>query len=214
MEDLSAVPGIRRLRLSSLEPRIINPAFAKRLAAIPGLCPHFHLSLQSGSDAVLKRMNRKYGTAEFYEEMCILREAFERPALTTDVIVGFPGETDAEFEETVRFLEKADFYEMHVFRYSRRKGTAADRMPDQVSDAVKAERSARLLAMSEAGRKRFESGLIGESREVLLEERYPRGGKDCFAGRTSEYVRLKLKAPQGSPGSLISVRIAPDMLDP
>ena len=207
IEQLAEIDGIRRIRLGSLEPRLITAPLAARLAAVNKLCPHFHLSLQSGSDTVLARMNRHYDTAAFYEEMQILREAFDRPALTTDVITGFPGETEAEFEETVRFLEKACFYETHVFRYSRRRGTAADAMPGQIPERVKAERSARLLELSRINRERFEQGLLGLKREILLEEPVPGKGPGWWTGHTPEYVKLIACAPDASPGDIIEITV-------
>ncbi|MBO4873243.1 MAG: tRNA (N(6)-L-threonylcarbamoyladenosine(37)-C(2))-methylthiotransferase MtaB [Lachnospiraceae bacterium] len=212
IEAFAEIEGIRRIRLGSLEPRIITPAFAERLAAVPKLCPHFHLSLQSGSDGVLHRMNRKYTANAFLGEIEALRGAFERPALTTDVIVGFPGETEEEFEETVRFLERAKFYETHVFRYSRRAGTVADRMPDQIPEAVKAKRSAGLLALHAANKAAFERGLIGREREVLLEEPVPEKGEDFWTGFTPEYVRLTVKAPGARQGDLLTVTVGEEML--
>nr|MBQ6242816.1 tRNA (N(6)-L-threonylcarbamoyladenosine(37)-C(2))-methylthiotransferase MtaB [Lachnospiraceae bacterium] len=212
IEQLAQIDGLRRIRLGSLEPRLITAPLAARLAAVDKLCPHFHLSLQSGSDTVLKRMNRRYDTAAFYEEMQILREAFGRPALTTDVITGFPGETEEEFEETVRFLEKACFYETHVFRYSRRKGTAADAMPGQIPERVKAQRSARLLALSRRNQERFERGLIGLQREVLLEEPAPELGPGRWTGHTPEYVKLAVYAPDAAQGDLITVTVGEDDL--
>ncbi len=214
IEELAAIPELKRIRLSSLEPRLITPSFAERLAGVKKLCPHFHLSLQSGSDTVLKRMNRHYDTAAFYEEMCLLREAFPRPALTTDVIVGFPGETEEEFGETKQFLEKADFYEMHVFRYSRRKGTAADRMPGQLTEAVKARRSRELLEMSARHQAAFEDGLIGREREILVEEACPARGEGFFMGHTPEYVRLAVLAPDAKAGDLIRVCVGRENLLP
>ena len=149
IEEVSKVSGIERIRLGSLEPRIVTEEFAKRLAGVHKICPHFHLSLQSGCDATLKRMNRKYNTAEYEKGCKILREAFENPAITTDVIVGFPQETDDEFKETVAFLKKIHFFEMHIFKYSRRKGTVADKMEGQVHDQVKNERSDVLIKLEE-----------------------------------------------------------------
>ena len=210
--QLAEIGGIRRIRLGSLEPRIITPAFAERLAAVPKLCPHFHLSLQSGSESVLRRMNRKYTPEAFLGETEALRGAFERPALTTDVIVGFPGETEAEFEETVRFLEQAKFYETHVFRYSRRAGTVADRLPDQIPEAVKAKRSAVLLELNQENKAAFEKGLIGKIREVLLEEPLPERGADVWTGFTPEYVKLAVKAPGARQGDLINVTVTEEML--
>ena len=137
IEAVHELEGIERIRLGSLEPRIVTDAFAKRLSELPKICPHFHLSLQSGCDTVLSRMNRRYDTAEYEVGCALLRRYFEHPAITTDVIVGFPGETDEEFETTERYLERIHFYEMHIFQYSRREGTKAAAMPDQVPEAVK-----------------------------------------------------------------------------
>ena len=147
IEAVHELEGIERIRLGSLEPRIVTDAFAKRLSELPKICPHFHLSLQSGCDTVLSRMNRRYDTAEYEVGCALLRRYFEHPAITTDVIVGFPGETDEEFETTERYLERIHFYEMHIFQYSRREGTKAAAMPDQVPEAVKKERSEKLLAL-------------------------------------------------------------------
>ena len=156
IRQVSLVPGVRRIRLGSLEPRIVTEEFARELAKIPQICPHFHLSLQSGCDTVLKRMNRKYTSDQFYEAVTILREAFDMPALTTDVIVGFPGETQEEFEQTVRFLKKVRFYETHIFKYSRREGTAAAKMDGQIAESIKNERSSRLIALGRENRRAFE----------------------------------------------------------
>ena len=144
---LDKIEGLQRIRLGSLEPRVITEEFAKTLSSSKKICPHFHLSLQSGCDTVLKRMNRKYTTQEYYDKCCILRKYFNNPAITTDVIVGFPQETEEEFEATKVFLEKVHFYEMHIFKYSRRKGTVADRMEGQVDEKVKTQRSAILLEL-------------------------------------------------------------------
>ena len=143
------VEGIRRIRLGSLEPGIITEEFAEALAALPKMCPHFHLSLQSGCDATLKRMNRRYTSGEYYEKCRILRKYFDRPALTTDVIVGFPGETEEEFRQSMEFVDKVDFYETHIFKYSRREGTKAAVMENQVSEQVKAQRSALMISLGE-----------------------------------------------------------------
>ena len=150
IEAIHEIEGIKRIRLGSLEPRIITEEFAKRIAGLEKICPHFHLSLQSGCDKTLKAMNRKYNTEEYYEGCVKLREVFDNPAITTDVIVGFPGETEEDFLETRKFLEKVHFYEMHIFKYSRRKGTVADKMKEQVADTLKSERSAVLLALEKA----------------------------------------------------------------
>lgn len=211
IEEMSHIPGLERIRLGSLEPRLINQEFARRLAAVPQLCPHFHLSLQSGSDTVLARMNRHYTAEDFRQEVEILRTYFERPALTTDVIVGFPGESLQEFEDSRRFLEEVDFYQAHVFRYSRRKGTPADTMPNQIPEGEKARRSALLIEDGRRRQQRFERGLIGSERWVLLEEPVP-GREGLWRGHTPEYVELMLPAPAGGPGVMISVKVTEEML--
>ena len=183
------VDGIKRIRFGSLEPRIITDEFAKALSELPKVCPHFHLSLQSGCDDVLKRMNRHY-TCEEYEERCqILRRYFEQPAITTDVIVGFPGETDEEFRQTKEFLKTIRFYEMHVFKYSRRAGTRADRMPDQVPEPVKTERSAELLSLEAEMSREYRSTFLGKTEEILLEEPVEINGQRYMIGHTKEYVK-------------------------
>ena len=169
------VEGILRIRLGSLEPRIITREFAEGIAALPKMCPHFHLSLQSGCNTTLKRMNRRYTAEEYYEKCELLREVFDHPALTTDVIVGFPGETEEEFRESKAFLEKVNFYETHIFKYSRRQGTKAAEMKDQVPEPVKTERSNQLIALGKVNKKAFEDRLIGQTVEVLMEEEIQRG---------------------------------------
>ena len=194
IEKISAIDGIERIRLGSLEPRIITPEFARVLAQNPKICPHFHLSLQSGCDSVLKRMNRHYDTAQYLEGLRILREAFDRPAITTDVIVGFPGETEEEFEETCHFVQEADFYEMHVFKYSRRAGTRAARMEDQVPEQVKGERSDRLLAIEQEMSRRYRESFLGSKQEILLEEFQEVDGKRMAVGHTRQYVKVAVDA--------------------
>lgn len=199
--------GIERIRLGSLEPRIITEEFARELASLPKVCPHFHLSLQSGCDATLKRMNRRY-TAEEYAEKCgLLRRYFDDPALTTDVIVGFPGETKEEFETTRAFLEDLKLYETHIFKYSRRKGTRADAMPDQVSDEEKGERSAVLLALNEKNREAFENRRAGREDQVLFEEYVSLDGRDYYVGQTREYVKLAVLAEENYANQILSVRV-------
>ena len=170
IKRLDQIPGIERLRLGSLEPRIVTREFAKELARLRTICPHFHLSLQSGCDATLKRMNRRYNAAE-YQACCeILREEFDNPAITTDVIVGFPGETEEEFAETERFLKAIHFYEMHIFKYSRRAGTRAADMPDQVPEGIKSVRSDILLALEKQQSLEYRGRFLGTEEEILLEE--------------------------------------------
>lgn len=188
IEEIAGVPGVERIRLGSLEPRIITPEFVKRLSACDKICPHFHLSLQSGCDATLKRMNRHYNTQQFREGVALLREAFERVAITTDVIVGFPGETDEEFEQTVAFLEEISFYEMHVFKYSKRKNTPAAIMPGQVLDDIKNKRSDILLAMDRQKSRHYREEYLGKRMEILTEEIRQIGEYCYMTGHTRDYV--------------------------
>lgn len=193
IQEVQKIHGIDRIRLGSLEPRIITEEFVKGIVQCSKLCPHFHLSLQSGCDTVLKRMNRKYLTEEYYEKVCILRKYFDHPAITTDVIVGFPGETQEEFEATKEFLRKTGFYEMHIFKYSRRKGTKAAVMPNQVPEHVKTERSMVLQELEAQMSEKFRQYYIGKNAEVLFEECREIGGKQYFIGHTREYVKAALE---------------------
>ena len=160
------------------------------MAALPKLCPHFHLSLQSGCDATLRRMNRKYTSEEYAESVALLRKVFDHPAITTDVIVGFPGETEEEFAQTVGFLDRIQFFEMHIFKYSKRAGTRAAVMSHQVPDPVKTTRSAELLAMEKEQSKQFRTHYVGREAEVLLEETKEIGGTEYLLGHTRDYVKL------------------------
>ena len=187
------IPGIERIRLGSLEPRIVTEDFVQELSGLPKVCPHFHLSLQSGCDETLVRMNRKYTTQEYAHSCKLLRSAYEHPAITTDVIVGFPGETPEEFAQTVQFLTHIGFYEMHVFQYSRRHGTRAERMPDQVPEPVKKERSAKLLTLEKQQSQVFRDHYIGKRQKVLFEESMQIGDKRYMVGFTPEYVRLAME---------------------
>lgn len=189
IRQVHEVDGIRRIRLGSLEPRIITDDFAKALAFMPKFCPHFHLSLQSGCDETLKRMNRHYTTEEYAAGCDILRRYFDNPAITTDVIVGFPGETEEEFEATKVFLERIGFYEMHIFKYSRRAGTRADRMPEQVPEQIKNVRSEALLLLEKQMSKAYRESFLGKKKTVLLEEKTEIGGRAYMIGHTMEYVK-------------------------
>ena len=189
IRQVHEVEGIRRIRLGSLEPRIITDDFAKALASMPKFCPHFHLSLQSGCDETLKRMNRHYTTEEYAAGCDILRRYFDNPAITTDVIVGFPGETEEEFEATKAFLERIGFYEMHIFKYSRRAGTRADRMPEQVPEQIKNVRSEALLLLEKQMSKAYRESFLGKKKTVLLEEKTEIGGRTYMIGHTMEYVK-------------------------
>ncbi len=186
---IHAVDGISRIRLGSLEPGIITEEFAGALAGMEKLCPHFHLSLQSGSDTVLKRMNRNYDTRQYAQKCQILRKYFLNPAITTDVIVGFPQETEEEFLQTQRFLEQIHFYEMHIFKYSKRKGTKAAAMDGQIQEAVKTKRSASLIALGEKMSDAYRQSFVGAEKSVLLEEDLIYDGIRYEIGYTKEYVK-------------------------
>lgn len=190
IRQVHEVDGIERIRLGSLEPRIVTEEFASELARMPKMCPHFHLSLQSGCDATLSRMNRCYRTAEYEEGCRRLRKYFQNPAITTDVIVGFPGETEEEFAQTKQFLEKIHFYEMHIFKYSVRQGTKAATMKPQIPEPVKAKRSAVLLELEQAMSGQFRETFLGKKVEVLLEETQCINGIWYYVGFTKEYVKV------------------------
>ena len=192
INKMSTIPGLKRIRLSSIEITELNDKFMELLKNNTILCDHLHIPLQSGSNTVLKRMNRKYTTQEYYDKCCILRKYFNNPAITTDVIVGFPQETEEEFEATKVFLEKVHFYEMHIFKYSRRKGTVADRMEGQVDEKVKTQRSAILLELENKMSKEYRQQHIGKTEEVLIEEIVSENGKDYFMGFTPDYIRVKI----------------------
>ncbi len=194
IESINTIHGVERIRLSSLEPRIITRDFLERLSKVDKICPHFHLSLQSGSDSVLKRMNRKYTTEEYYDRCVLLREYFSEPAITTDVIVGFPGETEEEFEETYDFLSKVHFFEMHVFKYSRRKGTRADRMEGQVDEKIKTIRSNKLIELDNKMSNEYRRGFIGKKIKALMEEEVTIDNTKYFQGYTREYVRVLVQS--------------------
>lgn len=192
--ELSKIDKLERIRLGSLEPRVITEEFAKTISGIEKVCPHFHLSLQSGCDSVLKRMNRKYDSNEYYEKCSILRKYFDNPAITTDVIVGFPGETDEEFETTRKFIEKIAFYEVHVFKYSRRKGTVADKMDNQVAEGMKTLRSGVLLTLAADMKMKYINEHIGGCEKVLVEEKNIIDGEGYSYGYTPDYIRVRFKS--------------------
>ena len=190
IEKVGKIPGVERIRLGSLEPRVITPDFVQRLAAVPAFCPHFHLSLQSGSDTVLKRMNRHYTTEEFARSVALLRKTFDRPAITTDIIVGFPQETEEEFQETLAFIRKIQFYECHVFKYSRREGTAADRMDGQIPQDVKHRRSGRLIEQARELAHAYRLSFKDSVQDVLIEQTEEVNGKKYFTGLTGNYIKI------------------------
>ena len=205
--SIHEIEGIRRIRLGSLEPRIITEEFAKTIAGLPKMCPHFHLSLQSGCDATLKRMNRHYTSEEYYEKCVLLRKYFDNPALTTDVIVGFPGETEEEFAQSKAFIDKVDFYETHVFKYSKRAGTRAAQMEEQVPESVKAVRSNELLELTRRKQASYEEALVGTTQEVLMEEEMICQGEIYQVGHTKEYVKIGQKTEENLTNQLINVEI-------
>lgn len=201
------VKGIERIRLGSLEPRIITEEFAKTIAGLSKMCPHFHLSLQSGCDDTLRRMNRRYTSEEYYEKCQLLRKYFDKPALTTDVIVGFPGETEEEFAKSKAFIDRVDFYETHVFKYSKRQGTKAAVMENQVPEQIKAQRSNVLLELDAKKREKYESDFVGREVEVLMEERVQINGKAFQVGHTKEYVKIALQTEENLQNQVINVEI-------
>ena len=199
LEEIDRIDGVRRIRLGSLEPRLITPEFAERIAGLKHLCPHFHLSLQSGSDAVLARMNRRYRTADFAAGVRLLRQVYAVPAITTDIIVGFPGESEAEFNEGLAFVKEIGFADLHVFKYSKRAGTKAADMPDQVAEEIKNARSSRMIALGEAAKRDYLQRFIGRTAEVLSEEQVQAAGQNYTVGHTREYIKAYLPAADKEP---------------
>lgn len=194
LEKLSDVEGAERIRLGSLEPGIVTEDFARRISAMPKVCPHFHLSLQSGSDTVLRRMNRRYDTSAYYGAVELLRKYYADPAVTTDVIVGFPGETQEEFRQTEAFLRRVGFYEMHIFKYSRRQGTKAADMEGQLTEAQKAARSDCLIELGREMSRAYREAFLGKTQEVLFEETIEKDGIAYWIGHTPNYIRVAKEA--------------------
>ncbi len=203
IEAVAEIPGIERIRLGSLEPQVITEAFTSRLCQVKKLCPHFHLSLQSGCDETLKRMNRKYTVDEYKRGCDILRNYFSNPAITTDVIVGFPGETEEEFEETKAYLEMIHFYEMHVFKYSRRQGTKAASMPDQIPETVKTKRSDILLQLEKKMSEEYRERFVGQQVEALFETTMEAEGISYYTGYTKEYIRVACEGKENISNRII-----------
>lgn len=204
------IEGIERIRLGSLEPRIITEEFARTIAALPKMCPHFHLSLQSGCNATLRRMNRRYSAEEYFEKCELLRKYFDNPALTTDVIVGFPGETEEEFEESRAFVDKVNFYETHIFKYSRREGTKAAVMKDQIPEQEKAKRSAVMIEMGQKKQADFEKSFAGKQVEVLVEEKVQMEGTEYWIGHTKEYMKVALQSENNLENQLLTITLNQD----
>ena len=207
VKSLQPIEGLQRIRLGSLEPRIVTEEFASELAKLSKVCPHFHLSLQSGSLNTLKRMNRHYTPGEYLKGVEELRKAFDNPAITTDVIVGFPGETEEEFEETREFLENIQLYEMHIFKYSIRKGTIAAKMPDQVADEIKAERSDVLLEMEERLSRAYRETYIGKEVSVLFEEEKEILGEKYQIGHTPQYIKVAYKTDEDLSNCIVNKKV-------
>ena len=176
------IEGIRRIRLGSLEPGIVTREFAEGIAALPKVCPHFHLSLQSGCDETLERMNRRYRSGEYRERCELLREVYGNPALTTDVIVGFPQESEEEFRKSYDFVDSIRFYETHIFKYSRRQGTKAAAMDGHLTEAEKSFRSEKMIEL-------HEKSMLGKNLEVLIEEEYTKDGRTWYLGHSREYIK-------------------------
>ena len=202
LEDLNKIEGLKRIRLGSIEPTIITEEFVNRLSKLDKICDHFHLSLQSGCDETLKRMNRKYTTLEFEKGTDLLRVRFPNVSLTTDVIVGFPGETEAEFNETYKFLKKIDFYKMHIFKYSQRKGTKAAVMENQVDGNIKEQRSKKLIELSDENEEKYNSQYIAKTVEVLVEEK----DGDFYKGHTKNYIEVWTKG-ENLENKIINVQV-------
>ena len=197
LQAIDKIAGVERIRLGSLEPRIITQEFVRKLADMQHLCPHFHLSLQSGCAETLKRMNRHYTPEQYMEGVALLRKAFVHPAITTDIITGFPAETEEEFGQTKQFVEAAAFFEMHIFKYSRRKETKAAEMQQQVPEQIKAQRSQELQKIEQEASKQFRSFYLGKEVDVLMEEEKELSGEKYWIGHTREYVKAAVKAQYG-----------------
>ena len=204
---VNEIEGIKRIRLGSLEPRIITEDFVKTISGLEKMCPHFHLSLQSGCDETLRRMNRRYTSEEYYEKCMLLRKYFAHPALTADVIVGFPGETEEEFEKSKAFIDKVDFYETHIFKYSKREGTKAAVMDNQIPEQIKTARSNELLELGQKKRIKYEEQFVGTTVEVLMEEQIKIDGENYQVGHTKEYVKVALKTEANLQNKLVDIQI-------
>mgnify|MGYP004615685779 CR=1 FL=1 len=207
LEKINEIEGVKRIRLGSLEPKVITEEFMQRLSKLEKMCHHFHLSLQSGCDATLKRMNRKYTTSEVKEIIERLRRYYDDVMLTTDIIVGFPGETEEEFETTYQFLKEVKLYKMHVFQYSPRKGTRAAVMPNQIDGNIKEARSKKLIELSNENQKMYNQQLVGKEVEVLFEDKEVEDGITYFRGHTQNYILVKYKTDENLENTLKNVRI-------
>ncbi len=213
IKRVADIPGIERIRLGSLEPRIITEDFVQTIAGIRQFCPHFHLSLQSGSDTVLRRMNRKYSASEYEEKVQLIRQYFEHPAFTTDVIVGFPGETEEEFEETCDFVKRIAFSHIHVFKYSMREGTKAAVMPGQLSEETKHQRSNQLIALAERMSAEYNALFMGRIEKILVEEEVTVDGVQYQTGHNERYLKLALRSGEDLTNRIISAKVTGTIKD-
>lgn len=201
------IEGIRRIRLGSLEPGIVTREFAEGIAALPKVCPHFHLSLQSGCDETLERMNRRYRSGEYRERCELLREVYGNPALTTDVIVGFPQESEEEFRKSYDFVDSIRFYETHIFKYSRRQGTKAAAMDGQLTEAEKSFRSEKMIELHHRHAGDYEKSMLGKNLEVLIEEEYTKDGRTWYLGHSREYIKTAVpKSEAYGVNDIVSVK--------
>ena len=207
LKKISNINGIKRIRLGSLEPGIISEEFVKEISSIKEFCPHFHLSLQSGSDTVLQRMNRKYTAKEYHQKVELLRKYFENPAFTTDIIVGFPGETEQEFKETLDFVQKVGFSQIHVFKYSKREGTKAAKFPDQILDVIKSERSNQLLLVTNQMAQEYQKQFLGKIEKILLEEEITLEGKKYQIGHNTRYLKLAVMDDCNRTNQIVTAKI-------
>ena len=204
---IAGIEGVERIRLGSLEPNIVTENFAKRLAKVDKICPHFHLSMQSGCDNTLKRMNRHYTSDEYFEKCELLRKYFDNPAFTTDVIVGFPGETQEDYEISREFVKKVRFSELHVFKYSKRDGTVAAKMENQIPEPVKTERSEDLIKVGENLTMEYRRKFIGKKVSVLFEEIINVAGENYWVGHTKEYIKVIMKSDKDISGDIKNVSL-------
>ena len=203
LEQINKIDGIERIRLGSLEPKLITENFIHRLSKIEKICPHFHLSLQSGCDKTLKNMNRRYTTAEFRSSINLIRKYYKDVSLTTDIIVGFPGETDNDFEETYKFLKEIKFYKMHIFKYSPKKGTVAAKMSNQIDGKIKEERSKKLIELSDKNEEEYNRETIGKTVNVLFEEKVG----EYYKGHTTNYITVNAKSEENVIDKIKEVKI-------
>lgn len=210
---IAQIPGIERIRVGSLEPRIITEEFVKVIVGVKQFCPHFHLSLQSGCDSVLQRMNRKYTAGEYLDKVHLLKRYFENPAFTTDIIVGFPGETEEEFLETLRFVRLVGFSQIHVFKYSKREGTKAAAMVDQVPDEIKHQRSNKLIALAEEMSKEYKALFMGKIERILVEEEFSLEGKIFQIGHNERYLKLAFEGNEDCANQNLPVRVVGNLTE-